>query len=241
MTDVLELKIGELSFALHRKPIKNLHINVLPPDGRVRVSVPTAMTDTAIRTAVVSKLAWIKKQQRDFAEQPRQSPREFIDGEAHFLWGQKYRLRIISVSKKAEVQGVKNRRLQAAITEEMSLEDKQTLFDAFYKTETQKALCSLIDSWTQRVGRAPSSVTVRRMKTKWGSCNTDSKRIIINSELAKKPFECLEYIVVHEFVHLLERHHNERFVALMDKFMPNWRERRDLLNSLPLAHEDWQY
>ena len=123
----------------------------------------------------------------------------------------------------------------------MSLEDKQTLFDAFYKTETQKALCSLIDSWTQRVGRAPSSITVRRMKTKWGSCNTDSKRIIINSELAKKPFECLEYIVAHEFVHLLERHHNERFVALMDKFMPNWRERRDLLNSLPLAHEDWQY
>lgn len=241
MPDVAEMQIGELSFALHRKPIKNLHINVLPPDGRVRVSVPTAMTDTAIRTAVVSKLAWIKKQQRDFAEQPRQSPREFIDGEAHFLWGQRYRLRIISVSKKAEVQGVKNRRLQAAVTEDMSLEDKQTLFDAFYKTETQKALESLTEFWSQKVERTPSSVTVRRMKTKWGSCNTDSKRIIINSELAKKPFECLEYIVAHEFVHLLERHHNERFVALMDKFMPNWRERRDLLNSLPLAHEDWQY
>ena len=241
MPEVTEMQIGELNFDLHRKPIKNLHINVLPPDGRVRVSVPKTMTDTAIRTAVISKLGWIKKQQKDFADQPRQSPREFIDGEAHFLWGQRYRLRIISVSKKAEVQGVKNRRLQAAVTEDMSIEDKQTLFDAFYKTETQKALCSLIDSWTQRVGRAPSSVTVRRMKTKWGSCNTDSKRIIINSELAKKPFECLEYIVVHEFVHLLERHHNERFVALMDKFMPNWRERRDLLNSLPLAHEDWQY
>lgn len=241
MPEVAEMHIGELSFALHRKPIKNLHINVLPPDGRVRVSVPTAMTDTAIRTAVISKLAWIKKQQKDFADQLRQSPREFIDGEAHFLWGQKYRLRIVVTSNKAEVQGVKNRRLQAAVIEAMSLEDKQALFDAFYKVETQKVLESLNEFWTQKVGRTPSSVTVRRMKTKWGSCNTDSKRIIINSELAKKPFECLEYIVAHEFVHLLERHHNERFVSLMDKFMPNWRERRDLLNSLPLAHEDWEY
>lgn len=241
MSDFSDMQIGELNFALHRKPIKNLHINILPPNGKVRVSVPIAMTDTAIRTAVISKLPWIKKQQRDFAEQPRQSPREFIDGEAHFLWGQKYRLRVSMIHDDAKVLGIKNRRLQVAFNEEMTTEDKQYLLDTFYKDETHNALKSLVHDWTQRVGRAPSTVTVRRMKTKWGSCNTDSKRIIINSELAKKPFECLEYIVAHEFVHLLERHHNERFIALMDKFMSDWRERRDLLNSLPLAHEDWKY
>lgn len=241
MTDSSDMQICNLNFKLHRKPIKNLHINVLPPDGKVRVSAPSRMTERAIRTAVISRLPWIKKQQKAFAEQPRQSPREFVDGETQFLWGQKYRLRLQQTDHQLELLGVKHRRILVAVTGTSQKSEIQQLFDDFYKAETHEALYRLIDIWAQKVGKRPASVSIRKMKTKWGSCNTDSKRILINSELAKKPPECLEYILAHEFVHLLERKHNQRFVDHMDTFMPNWRERRDLLNSLPLAHEEWAY
>lgn len=137
--------------------------------------------------------------------------------------------------------GVKQRRILLSLTDSSEKYHIQKLFDGFYKSETNEALQPLLEYWTQKVGKSPAAMTVRKMKTKWGSCNTDTGRILINSELAKKPPECLEYIVVHELVHLLERNHNQRFVSYMDKFMPNWRERRDLLNSLPLAHEEWDY
>ncbi len=234
------VQIGSLSLQLIRKPIKNLHISVLPPDGRIRVSVPEQMTDTAIRMAVVSRIPWIKKQQRDFAAQPRQSDREMVSGECHYFWGKPHRLNVVERSGRHEVK-VSSGRIHLFVHPGTSVENKMLVLTEFYRTELKEHIEKLIIDWQRHVGVDVADWNVKKMKTKWGSCNLGAKRIWLNLELAKKPSECLEYILVHELVHLLERKHNERFRAHMDKFMPNWRERRELLNKLPLAFDRWSY
>lgn len=234
------IDIGTISVQLSRKPINNLHISVLPPDGRVRVSAPQAMTDNAIRRAVVSRIPWIRKQQIQLAAQPRQSEREMVSGECHYFWGMAYRLQVIESGRKPEVRADR-KRLIMAVPIQYSTEERLRLLNDFYRAELKQRIAELLPIWQERIEVEVSSWMVRKMKTKWGSCNSASKRILLNLELAKKPPECLEYILVHELVHLLERRHNERFKAHMDRMLPNWRERRDLLNNMPLAHEDWIY
>jgi predicted metal-dependent hydrolase len=234
------VQIGSLSLQLNRKAIKNLHISVLPPDGRVRVSAPEHMTDTAIRMAVVSRIPWIKKQQRAFAGQPRQSGRALVSGECHYFWGKRHRLNVIERAGRHEVK-VSGGRIHLFVNPGTSVENRTLVLTEFYRTQLKDCIEKLIKHWQSRMGVEVVDWSVKKMKTKWGSCNTRAKRIWLNLELAKKPPECLEYILVHELVHLLERNHNERFRAYMDKFMPNWRERRDLLNKLPLAFESWLY
>lgn len=235
------MQIGELSLQVNRRPIKNLHISVLPPDGRIRVSAPEKMTETAIRMAVISRIPWIKRQQADFAKQPRQSDREMISGECHYLWGQRYRLQVIERPGRHEVKLQGGNRLQLFVNPDTSVSNKMQVLAEYYRAELKIRIEQLIEQWQARVGATPSSWGVKKMKTKWGSCNTDAGRIWLNLELAKKPPECLEYILVHELVHLLERNHNERFRSHMDRLIPDWRERRDLLNSMPLAFEHWIY
>lgn len=232
--------IGSISVQLNRKAIKNLHISVLPPDGRVRVSAPNAMTDNAIRRAVVSRIPWIRQQQAQFVSQPRQSQREMVSGECHYLWGKAYRLQVIECSGKTEVRVIR-KRICVSVPADSSIETKARAINEFYRVELKRRVAELILTWQQRLNVKLSAWVVRKMKTKWGSCNTDTKRILLNLELAKKPPECLEYILVHELVHLIERRHNERFKNYMDRLLPDWRERRDLLNNMPLAHEDWIY
>lgn len=234
------VQIGSLSLQLNRKAIKNLHISVLPPDGRVRVSAPEHMTDTAIRMAVVSRIPWIKKQQREFANQPRQSDRALVSGECHYFWGKRYRLNVIERVGRHEVK-VSGGRIQLYVNPGTSVENKALILTEFYRNQLKARIEKLISDWPSRIGVSVADWRVKKMKTKWGSCNAQGKRIWLNLELAKKPPECLEYILVHELVHLLERNHNERFRAYMDKFMPNWRDRRDLLNKMPLAFERWSY
>ncbi len=234
-------RIGEVDVEINRRDIKNIHLSVLPPNGRVRLSVPTKTSEQAIRLAVVNKLAWIKKQQADFAGQERQSMREMVNGECHYLWGRKYRLKVINAQGKYSVQAKGNAKLELAVAESTSIDNKLKLLNRFYRDEMQCSLEKLLPLWQKKLGVETNSLNTKKMKTKWGSCNIQAKRIWLNLELAKKPFECMEYILVHELIHLLERHHNQRFRSLMDKHMPNWRERRDLLNSLPLAYEDWSY
>lgn len=235
------MKIGELELQLNRKSIKNLHINVLPPDGKVRVSAPERMTKNAIRAAVVSKLPWIKKQQKDFAEQPRQSERQMVSGESHFLWGKRYRLVVTEQTGRAELEPKGNHRMYLRVAPDSTKEKRTQIITEFYRAQIKDQVRSLLPTWEKNIGVKSRDWGIKKMKTKWGSCNTSEKRIWLNLELAKKPIDCMEYILVHELVHLLERHHNERFKNYMDRFMPNWRERRDLLNSLPLAHEEWDY
>lgn len=236
-----EMVIGNLTFQLNRKEIKNLHISVLPPDGFVRVSAPEKMTETAIRMAVISRIPWIKKQQQEFLKQPRQSDREMVSGESHYLWGRRYRLNFIETAGRNEVKVQGSNKLMLCIKPDTPIEKKAALLSSFYRAELKARTETILASWLPVIGVSPSDWGIRKMKTKWGSCNTSSKRISLNLELAKKPPECLEYILVHELVHLLERHHNERFRSYMDQFLPDWRERRDLLNSLPLAFDRWGY
>ncbi|MCX2781099.1 M48 family metallopeptidase [Microbulbifer thermotolerans] len=234
------IEIGSIAMQLNRKAIKHLHISVLPPDGRVRISAPETMTDTAIRMAVISRIPWIRKQQRDFAKQPRQSDREMVSGECHYLWGKPHRL---DVQERAGCHEVKvgGGRIRLYVSSGTSTENRARLLLEFYRKVLKKRISDSLDSWQRKIGVSANSWGVKKMKTKWGSCNIEAKRIWLNLELAKKPPECLEYILVHELVHLLERKHNERFKAYMDKFLPDWQERRNLLNSLPLANESWLY
>ncbi|WP_339778699.1 SprT family zinc-dependent metalloprotease [uncultured Methylophaga sp.] len=230
-----QVTIGNLAVELNRKDIKNLHVSVLPPDGRVRVSAPLELTDIAIRTAVVHRLPWIKKQQRSFAAQRRETSRQMVSGESHFLWGRRYRLEVIEQVGKHEIV-LSGAKLKMFITPGTNEKVRLALLNRYYRREVKIALPALIEKWQETLGTKPVISLVRKMRTKWGSCNIDSHRIVINSELAKKPTECLDFIVLHEMVHLLERHHNERFKALMTQHMPNWEEHRAVLNNLPIGH-----
>ncbi|EKO3687467.1 M48 family metallopeptidase [Vibrio cholerae] len=235
-----KVEIGSIAMQLNRKAIKNLHISVLPPDGRVRVSAPESMTETAIRMAVISRIPWIKKQQSDFAKQPRQSDREMVSGECHYLWGRRYRLNVVERAGKHEIK-LGRGRLHLYVNPATTLENKALVLSSYYRDELKARIAELLPIWEDKIGVIAADWGVKKMKTKWGSCNIQAKRIWLNLELAKKPPECLEYILVHELVHLLERNHNERFKGYMDKLLPDWRERRDLLNRMPLAHNNWIY
>lgn len=236
-----QLNIGSMQMLLNRKPIKNLHISVLPPDGKIRISAPEHMTDTAIRMAVISRIPWIKKQQADFLNQPRQSEREMISGETHYLWGQRYRLDVIPTHGRHVVKPAGGHKLQLYVQPGTTTENRAQVLNAFYRSHLKQRIESLVEYWLPIVGVTPTAWGVKKMKTRWGSCNTDARRIWLNLELAKKPPECLEYILVHELVHLLERKHNERFKGYMERFLPDWRERRDLLNQSPLGFDKWGY
>ncbi|MCG6359399.1 M48 family metallopeptidase [Vibrio fluvialis] len=235
-----KVEIGSIAMQLNRKAIKNLHISVLPPDGRVRVSAPESMTETAIRMAVISRIPWIKKQQSDFAKQPRQSDREMVSGECHYLWGKRYRLNVVERAGKHEIK-LGRGRLHLYVNPATTLENKALVLSSYYRDALKARIAELLPVWEDKIGVTAADWGIKKMKTKWGSCNTQAKRIWLNLELAKKPPECLEYILVHELVHLLERNHNERFKGYMDKLLPDWRERRDLLNRMPLAHNNWIY
>lgn len=235
------LEVGGLAVDVVRKDIKNLHLAVYPPKGRVRVAVPLHVDDDAVRLAVVDKLAWIHRQRADFERQPRQSKREVVTGESHYLWGRRYRLSVVEHDGPARVRVHGTSRLALHVRPGTSADRRQRVLTEWYRDELKARVPELIARWEPALGVEVAAWGVRKMKTKWGSCTIGARRIWLNLELAKKPPECLEYIVVHEMVHLLERHHNERFVALMDRFLPSWRLYRDTLNRAPLAHEDWGY
>lgn len=235
-------KIGELDIQLTRKDIKNLHISIMPPDGDVRVSAPNAMTDTAIRMAVIHRIPWIRRQQASFAKQERQSTRQMVDGETHYLWGRRYRLLVNNLDtdlKSAQSVKLNRGRLVLSVNPSASTESKLHLLDEYYRSRLKSKIPDIVQKWSQVTNISCDSWHIQKMKTKWGSCNIEEKRILLNLELAKKPLPCLEYIILHEFLHFKERQHNDRFKALLDKYMPDWRSRRDLLNQMPLKQERW--
>ncbi|MBY6212362.1 M48 family metallopeptidase [Microbulbifer agarilyticus] len=234
------MQVGGLELTINRKAIKNLHISVLPPDGAVRVSAPAHLSDNAIRRAIVQRIPWIRQQQRSFARQPRQSEREMVSGESHYFFGRRFRLEVIERRGRHEVRQSKSK-LQLLVNPGTSQEGRLQVLDTWYRAELKSAIGELIPYWLDKIGLGECEWRIKRMKTMWGSCNATARRIWLNLELAQKPPECLEYILVHELVHLLERHHNDRFKLLMDKYLPDWRERRELLNRSPLANASWRY
>jgi hypothetical protein len=238
MTD--QIDVGGISVDVVFKDIKNVHLSVHPPTGRVRIAAPERMNIDTIRVYAISKLDWIKRQQKKLQEQERETPREYLDRESHYVWGRRYLLRVNEEDQAPSVE-LRHNQMVLTVRSGSDTEKREAVVAAWYRDQLRYAMVPLIEKWEIALGVKANRIIVRRMKTKWGSCNPLSCNIHLNSELAKKPRECLEYIIVHEMMHLLEPTHNAAFVSLMDKFMPQWRQLRDELNRAPLAHEDWDY
>ncbi len=235
------ITVADIPVEVVRKDIKNLHLGVYPPDGKVRMAVPQHVTDDNVRLAVVSRLSWIKKQQEAFRKQPRQTEREYVSGESHYYQGRRYILNVVESRGKHSLSLANNAKMVLQVSPNTSIDNRALVFNNWYRENLKATIPQLLDKWQPVVGKTASRWGVKKMKTKWGSCNIAEKRIWINLELAKKSPECLEYILVHELVHLHERHHNDNFRKLMDAFLPQWRKSRDTLKSEPLAYENWEY
>ena len=240
-TERCQITVNGFHVHIVRKAIKNLHLGVYPPQGRVRVAAPLGVCDEAVRLAVISKLPWIKRQQNRFQSQERQSAREFVSRESHYYLGRRYLLNVIERDSSPWVVVRNKTVLNLYVPKGTDATQREQVLLGWYRRELKGFIPPLIEKWEALIGVKVTSWGVKKMKTKWGSCNNTDHRIWLNLELAKKPVQCLEYIVLHEMVHLLERHHNDRFTVLMDKFLPNWQLHRDELNRAPLAHETWGY
>ena len=238
MTSRIEL--GDITVDVVLKDIKNVHLSVYPPAGRVRISAPRRMSLDTIRVFAISKLEWIKQQQAKLRGQERESPREYLDRESHYVWGKRYLLTVVEADAPPAVE-LKHRRMVLRVRPGTDAEKRSSLVEEWYREQLKGELPALLKRWEPLLGVKAERWFVQRMKTKWGSCNHRARTIRLNTELAKKPPQCLEYIVVHELVHLLEPTHNARFLALMDRFMPNWQLHREELNRLPLRRERWSY
>lgn len=222
------------------KDIKHLHIGVYPPMGRVRVAAPLRLDDDQVRLALVQRLPWIKRQRAQLQEADRQTEREMVTGESHHVWGTRYRLKVIERPGRAHIE-IDGDRLVLYTPEGSAAEQRRELLDRWYRARMRETIPDVIAKWEPVIGAQVARWSIRRMKTKWGSCNRETGHVWFNAELAKKHSASLEYIVVHEMTHLLERGHGDRFTKLMDTYMPDWRSRRDLLNQSLLAHEEWDY
>jgi len=233
------LEVRGIRVEVVRKAIKNLHIGVYPPEGRVRVAAPLRVNDEAVRLAVIARLGWIRRQQSRFAEQPRQSAREMTNGESHYVWGRRYRLRLIERPGPFKVVLSGNSHLDLYIRPGADATQREKALNNWYRSQLKVRIPALITKWEPVIGVTVSEWRIKKMKTKWGSCNPVARRIWLNLELAKKPLGCLEYIMVHEMVHLLERHHNSRFYSLMEKLLPQWSLQRERLRHQPLSSEQW--
>ncbi len=220
------------------KDIKHLHIGVYPPTGRVRVAAPTRLDEEHVRLAVIQRLAWIRRQRRQLQAATRQSIREMVTGESHYVWGVRRRLRVIKRPGRPHVE-LDGERLLLYVPANTDASRRRALLQDWQRAQLRAAIPPLLERWQPAIGCRAEQWTVRRMKTRWGSCNREAGRISLNLELVTKHPDCLEYVVVHELAHLIERGHGRRFVTLMDSFLPDWRRRRAELNSAPLADERW--
>lgn len=234
------LVLGDITIDVVLKDIKNVHLSVNPPTGRVRIAAPLRTSQDAIRLFAISKLSWIRKQQRKLRDQEREAPREYVDRESHYLWGKRYLLKVVEVEAAPSVE-LRHSRVMLRIRPGTDEDGRRTIMELWYREQLKAAVPPLVSKWEQLMRVRVERFFVQRMKTKWGSCSPATRSIRLNTDLAKKPRECLEYLVVHEMVHLLEPTHNERFVSLMERFYPRWRFHRERLNELPVRHEEWVY
>jgi predicted metal-dependent hydrolase len=240
-TDRREVEIGGIVVEVVRKQIKHLHVGVYPPAGRVRVAAPRRLDDEAVRLAVVSRLGWIRRRQKEFERQDRQSQREMVTGESHYFQGRRYLLLVKECIGGAGVHLAGRATMELRVPAGSDRDQREAVLQRWYRRQLRALLPALLTKWEPRVTKAVADVRIKRMRTRWGSCNADVGRIWLNLELIKKPVACLEFVLVHEMVHLHERHHSKRFQEWMDALMPTWRMHRAELNLAPLAHEEWIY
>ena len=236
-----QITINGLPVQIIRKAIKNLHLGVYPPNGRVRVAAPLAVSDDAVRLAVISRLGWIKRQRAKFEGQSRQSKREMVSGESHYFQGRRYRLRVIEHDGATKVTMRNNSIIELHARPDTTARKRELALQRWYRQRLKALIPGLLEKWQTILGVEVADWGVKKMKTKWGACSVEGRRVWLNLELAKKTLHCIEYIIVHEMIHLLERKHNEIFISYMDKFLPKWRFYKEELNKSPLRHENWSY
>lgn len=238
MTTLLQL--GDVRIQVVRKAIRNVHLSVYPPNGRVRIAAPKRTSADAIRLFAIAKLGWIRRQQRKLRSQERETRREFLERETHYLWGERRLLRVVEHDEPPGVEATP-RRLFLYVRHETGQKKRRSVMEEWLRRQLRAAAVPLVEYWEPRLDVQVRHLYIQHMKTKWGSCNAAKKSIRINSTLVAKPRECLEYIVVHEMLHLLERRHSEHFRTLIDQALPRWQSLRSKLNRAPLAHETWIY
>ncbi len=233
-------KLGEIRVDVILKDIKNLHLSVYPPSGRVHISAPERMDIDTIRMYAISKLAWIKKQQKRFREQAREIPREYLNKEGHFYLGRRYLMKVIEHNMPPVVT-IKHNIIELRIRPNADRIKKQAILEQWYRDQLKALAPPIILKWEKIMKLSVNECAIKKMRTKWGTCNSRAKRIWLNLELIKKPVDCIEYIIVHEMIHLIERKHNERFIIMMDKYLPEWKQLRMELNRFPVSHTEWKY
>ncbi len=234
------LHLGDIDVDVVLKDIKNIHLSVYPPTGRVRISAPKRMSVDTIRVFAISKLDWIKQQQAKLRQQERETPRDYVERESHFVWGKRYLLHVVESDQRPSVE-LEHQRMCLRVRPGSSDAKREAVVEEWFRRQVRSAIPELLAKWQPVLGVEAERLLVRRMKTRWGSCNHQARTIRLNTELAKKPAECLEYILVHELIHLLEPTHNARFTAAIDRVMPDWKHRRMVLNQIPVRREKWKY
>lgn len=232
------IKLGEMLIEVTRKEIKNVHLSVHPPDGRVTLAAPSSTRLEVARAYAISRLGWIRNQQEKLAQQERETPRQFIDRESHYLWGRRYLMTVEYKEAKPSVT-LDHKRMTLTVRPKATREKREQVMHEWHKSLLHKEIPLLIMKWEKKIKVEVAGYFLQRMKTKWGSCNHKARHIRLNTELVKKPKDLLEYVIVHEMAHLLEPTHSERFIAILNEHYPSWREARAELNELPLTAEVW--
>lgn len=236
-TDLISLiEVAGFPVEIVRKPIKNLHVGVYPPDGRIRVAAPGAVSQGAVRVAILTRLPWIKRQKRSFESQARETKRQYVSGETHFVFGKPHRLQVVNGSLRHQME-IAPDRLIMHVPQASTPEKRAGYARSWQRRILREKATPRVEKWATSLNQSVPEWGIRRMKTKWGSCNPDSGQVWINLELFKKPLVCLDYVVFHELAHFISPKHDEKFVAVLDQFMPTWRQIRADLNSLPLGYE----
>jgi len=236
MTETIEL--GDIDIHVTRKAVRNVHLSVHPPQGRVTLVAPKTTRLEVARAYAISKLGWIRDQQAKLERQARETPRQYIERESHYLWGRRYLLSLVEQDTRPKVK-LDHKRITLIVRPNTGREKRGQVMHRWHKRLLHEAVPPLIQRWERKLGVTVNKYYLQRMKTKWGSCNHNAGHIRLNTELIKKPKDLLEYVIVHEMIHLIEPTHNERFMGLLQEHYPNWREARDELNDLPLAAERW--
>jgi predicted metal-dependent hydrolase len=235
-----EIQLGDITVEVTQKDIKNVHLSVYPPFGQVKIAAPNRMDLDTIRIYAISKLSWIRKQQAKIKAQKREAPREYLTKESHYYLGKRYLLKVIEHNSTPIVK-LKHNTIELHIRPNTETVKRKEILDEWYRAQLKELVPKYISKWEKFMEVKVKEFGVKKMKTKWGTCNIEAQRIWLNLELAKKPISCLEYIIIHEMTHLLVRNHNTRFVALMNSYLPNWKDIKDELNRLPVSHTEWGY
>lgn len=232
---MINLNVGGIGISVEKKQIKNMYIRIIPPDGKVKITAPMSASEDAIRMFAVSRIAWIKKQRQKFLEQPRQTERRYVTGESYYLWGKRYRLDV-EYSNVRNAISINGQKIILQVRKDSTPQQRANVMDEWYRENLKNAIPPVFEKCERLVGVKANEWQVKNMRTKWGTCNIQAKRIWLNLQLAKKTPECLEYVIIHELVHFLEKNHNDVFKGYMDDLYPNWRTVKASLNDQMLDH-----